>query len=371
MFSTHLRAAVVALAVLGVHAAARAAEPADDLPIEWDGREADAAAIAEALGDEVARVVTHWALVAERQDAAVHLSKDGRVLLFTHSERSKLKKELALVAETLEAVDAIVPKRPEPSNRDAGEPHMQPPTDSETLVLLQAEDEEEYVVLLSEVVALEPYLADWATSARRLAGFTLTRPLAAAWIETLDGQEEWDIRNELVHRLAHIAIARRFGEIPYWLQMGLNWHIEEELLGAVYCFPYRAEFVWASEHTSWESDLKREFRRRDTPFFEDLAQWTRGRYQGAQARQAFGFARFLARHHDQLLPQVLSDLFHLRSCDGVVVHESGAWELIPGWEPSADAQRAIFERIVGHDVLHEVTEFFVDGKRYKKPRGDS
>lgn len=345
-----------------------APDRAADLPLVWDGDAADPAEIAEALGDAVAEVATHWAIVAQSHDAEVELSEDGRVLLYTHSTGSKRKKELKLVAETLELVDELLPQRPDTSAEDDREAYMETPTDSETLVLLQVEDEEEYADVLAEVAELEPYLAGWAESAKDLAGFTLTRPLAACWIETLDDMEEWDIRNELVHRLTHVAVARRFGELPYWLQMGLNWHVEEELLGGIYCFPNRVGFVWATEHTSWDKDLRSEFKGSRYPFFENLADWRRGTYLGRQARQAFGFARFLAEHHTEELPQVLADLFHLRAVEGVTVQADGSWQLIPGWEPSYRAQTEVFERVLGEGILDEVVEYFVDGSRYKKPR---
>jgi len=362
---------LTALALTVCLAPAHAGEVATltaDLPLRWDGRAAEPDEIAEALGDTVAEVATRWAIFAQAHDAEVELTEDGRVLVYTHSSKSKRTKELALVEDTLELVDELLPERPAPQVDADREVYMAEPTDSETLVLLQVEDEEEYADVLDELAGLEPYLASWSESAKELGGFTLTRPLAACWIESLDDMEEWDIRNELVHRLAHLAIARRFGELPYWLQMGLNWHVEEELLGGIYCFPHRIGFVWATEHTSWDKDLHNHFDGSRYAFFENLAAWQRGTYRGILARQAFGFARFLLTHHREDTPQILSDLFHLRAMDGVTVQEDGSWQLIPGWEPSEEAQTEVFERVLGEGILLEVLDYFVEGKRYKKPR---
>lgn len=342
----------------------------DELVVNWKGHPTDVATITDELGEEVGRIAARWALIADERDANVHLTDDGRVLLFTHSLRSKVKKELELVADTLALVDEQLPARPSPQV-DAGDEtasRMDDPTDTGTMVLLQAADEEEYHVLLDEVIKGEVYLWEWRTSARRLAGFTLTQPLVAMWIESLDGQEEWDIRNELVHRLAHMTVARRFGELPYWLQMGFNWHFEEELLSGIYCFPYRSQFVYATEHSSWPSDLAKDFRNRKKPYFEDLANWRRGSYQGEQARQAFGFARFLLTHHQEQTPQMLANLFHLRATQGVVVRADGGWELIPGWEAEPDRQAQLIEGILGEDGLEQAALYFEKGKRYKKPK---
>ena len=67
-------------------------------------------------------------------------------------------------------------------------------------------------------------------------------------MENPAGMEEWDIENELVHRLAHLLLLRRFGQQPFWLTMGFSWYVEKEMRGAIYCYPYRSGFVWASEH---------------------------------------------------------------------------------------------------------------------------
>ncbi|QDU85063.1 hypothetical protein Pla163_21880 [Planctomycetes bacterium Pla163] len=345
----------------------------DELVVHWKGHPTDVATITEVLGEEVGRIAARWALIADERDANVHLTDDGRVLLFTHSQRSEVKKELELVHDTLELVDEQLPARPpaQVDPQDETVSRMPDPTDEGTLVLLQAADEEEYLVLLDEATSSEPYLKEWRSSARRLAGFTLTQPLVAMWIESLDGQEEWDIRNELVHRLAHLAIARRFGELPYWLQMGLNWHFEEELLSGIYCFPYRSQFVFATEHSSWPSDLAKDFRNHKGPYFEELAGWRRGSYQGPQARQAFGFARFLLTHHRDETPQLLANLFHLRATRGVVVRADGGWELIPGWEAEPELQAQVFEDLLGDDVLEQAKLYFEKGKRYKKPKHKS
>ena len=336
------------------------------------GKKTPLGELAGSLGDDVSEEATRWAAAADSIGAGLHVVAGGRVLLVTHSTKRKLKKELALIGDTLELVDELLPARPVATNEGADQPsarRMPDPSDEGVLVLLQPKNDEEYGQLLEVVVEGERYLQAWKDSARRLPGFTISRPAVAMWIELLDGQEEFDIRNELVHRLAHLAIARRFGELPYWLQTGLSWLVEEELLGAIYCFPYRDEFVWATEHTSWDKDLAREFKKAkgSDSYFAGLAAWKRGSYRSDEARQAFGMARFLMEHHREDTPQLLSNLFHLRATKGVKSAGRG-WELIPGWEPDAKDQRAEFERVLGEGILSEAAKSFAKGKRYKKPR---
>jgi hypothetical protein len=348
------------------------------LEVVWKGRTTDLETIERELGEQPAEAVRTWGPFATDREAVLHLSPDGRVLLVTHSDGNQLKKELELIERTAGLVDAILPlpareEAPDTAPEgDAPEPLYVPrPNDDATVVLVQSSDQEEYALVLDKLVASEPYLESFGLSARRLAGFTLVRPLVATWIESLDGQEEWDVRNELVHRLAHLLVARRFGELPFWLESGIAWHVEEQLMKGIYCFPYRNQFVFATEHSAWTSELASAFRRREAPFFEDLCAWQRGTYRGAQARQSFGFARFLAEHHSDVFGAVLDDLFDLRSRHGVVVHDDGNWELIPGWEAPAADQLAVFQRHLGEDVLSEVATYFEKGSKYKpKKRRD-
>lgn len=321
--------------------------------------------------DDIDAVTARWAKAASAVEADLHVVADGRVLFITHSTRRKLKKELALIEETLDLVDDTLPSRPVASleGADKTRGRMPDPTDQGPMVLLQPANETEYAALLEDVTRDEPYLKSWKNSARGLQGFTLTQPLVAMWIEVLDGQEEYDVKNELVHRLAHLTMARRFGELPFWLQTGFAWHFEEELLDGVYCFPHRNEFVYETEHTSWDKDLARAFKGKKgaDDFFAALTTWKRGQYRDDPARQAFGMARFLVKHHQEQIPQLLSNLFHVRATDGVK-SRGGAWTLIPGWEPDATMQRAEFERVLGADILSEAAKFFEKGKRYKRPR---
>lgn len=391
VLSTPSLAARSALDPLAASAPALVEARRDEAAVEvvWKGRTTDLETIERELGAQPVEAVRTWGPFALDREAVLHLSPDGRVLLVTHSDGNQLKKELELIARTSELVDAILPlperadategAAPEDTSAEEGgaeegaaEPLYVPrPMDDATVVLVQSSDQEEYVLVLEKLVASEPYLEAFGLSARRLAGFTLVRPLVATWIESLDGQEEWDVRNELVHRLAHLLVARRFGELPFWLESGIAWHVEEELMKGIYCFPYRNQFVFATEHSAWTAELASAFRRREAPFFEDLCAWQRGTYRGAQARQSFGFARFLAEHHRAEFGAILDDLFDLRSRHGVVVHDDGTWELIPGWEAPAADQLAVFQRHLGEDVLSEVATYFEKGSKYKpKKRRD-
>ena len=176
------------------------------------GKKTPLGELAGSLGDAVSEEATRWAAAADSIDAGLHVVAGGRVLLVTHSTKRKLKRELALIGDTLELVDELLPARPLATNEGTDQPsarRMPDPSDDGILVLLQPKNDEEYGQLLEVVVEGERYLQAWKESARRLPGFTISRPAVAMWIELLDGQEEFDIRNELVHRLAHLAVAHK------------------------------------------------------------------------------------------------------------------------------------------------------------------
>jgi hypothetical protein len=362
------------------HSAAARAAGRDDLAVEvqWKGKATDLTTIEMEVGAVAAETAAHWAPLAHELEAYLHLTDDGRVLLLSDGNSSQVKKQMELIARTAAAVDETLPlpeREPDPEiDEDVpadeiegeGRLYMPRPQDDATVVLIEAADADAYKLVLAHLMRTEDYLDDWLPTAAVQSGFSLKRPLCATWIRNLDGQEEFDVRNEIVHRLSNLLVGRRFGELPFWLECGMAWHFEESLLGEIYCFPYRSGFVFASEHSSWTSDLATQFRGKDEPFFERLCDWRRGTYQGTQARRAFGFARFMAEHHREEFGAVLDGLFDLRSRDGVNVMPDGLnWELIPGWEPSADQQLAVFEEHLGEGVLSEVTRYFEKGKKYK------
>ena len=53
----------------------------------------------------------------------------------------------------------------------------------------------------------------------------------------------WRADNELANRLTRLLTHRRYGAMPYWLDMGLAWFVEQEVQGDLYSFPGRDDFV--------------------------------------------------------------------------------------------------------------------------------
>jgi len=117
--------------------------------------------------------------------------------------------------------------------------------------------------------------------------------------------------------------------------------VEYELLGSHYCFPWRNDFVFATEHTSWEGSLKSWHKKTKALTADEVTALTRGNFQVEHARNAWGAAAFLAGHHAGALPAILEDLRVVMAEKGVVTREDGTWERIPDWAPPAADQLAI------------------------------
>lgn len=185
----------------------------------------------------------------------------------------------------------------------------------------------------------------------------VVKPLLSAWALKAAERVEWDPENEVVHRLTTLLTLRRFGEVPYWLLTGLAWYVEIERCKDVYCFPYRVEFVWATEHTAWPKELEKLFPKDRDEYLPRLVGWKRGTFEVDRGREAWGFARFVSEHPGAW-SAILDELATLRRTDGVRHFEDGSWELVVGWEPSVEQQRTILARHLGEDFEERAIESF-------------
>jgi hypothetical protein len=153
---------------------------------------------------------------------------------------------------------------------------------------------------------------------------------------------------------------------------GTSWCVELELCKDVYCFPYRDEFVWATEHTAWPKELQLLFKEPRDPFLPGLVAWKRGTFDAARSKEAWGLARFLAEH-EGALGATFDDLARMRRDEGVRRFDDGTWEVIVGWEPSVAQQREVLARHLGVDFEERAVASFrgdapSEKKKQAKPR---
>ncbi len=335
----------------------------------------DDAGLPEELGEDARAALTRWMPLAKRYGLELALSEDELLLLCIEKGREE-------ALETAEAAAAIVNALlPTPDRADAPkklrvridrpdgswEESWSSDNTSErlgkgTAVLLQMREGVQYESLLRRLKSDDPTLTDWAKMAKTQYGFAIPRPLVAAWIEGGRINEEWNSKSELVHRAVSLLLWRNFGEIPFWIQLGLCWHVEMELCKGVWCFPYREGFVWASEHTGWDRTLKSRMKKRSKqPFsINDVTRMTREVVKTSESDVpyrdsyliTYGTIRCIAWNTDL-------SLYFAEVCEALRIHrlENGRrwidkenWELILGYRIPAEEQAAIFESVLGEEV---------------------
>jgi len=346
--------------------------------IRWDGEAVDVTTVDTQLGAEPARALEAWRGWATEHGYRFELPEDGRVLLVVHAKTRSLRRPSKIVRGVGEWFDATLPPTfvatkgvedaaSEAEGRALAEVARLTSRHPRTPVIFVLQDDGDYGALLDRLVEIEPYLADWAGRARgTTGGFTLERPLVAGWVENGAGREEWNPNNELAHRLGQLFLLERYGRLPFWLQTGLAWRIEQDVAGDIYCFPYRTGFVGVAEHDGWKSFLKSSFKKRkeeaDHVRIDEIGAWQRGRFVKEHAAHAWGTARFLVDRHPDALPHVLADLAAHRAEHEIETFEDGSWRLIPGYQVPLDEQQRILEHHVGADFRAELTEFFRKGR---------
>lgn len=358
----------------------------DDVRVTWQNKRYTPGTLPDELGSSPRSALEFWRPWAEAHDYQMAFDDDARVLLLMSAKR-KPKATLKLIERTAGVVDEVAPlgaPRPAVSGPegDAGAPvaldpgsepvattwtweDVGPPLGTQTAVVLEMYGRDEYLDALARLAEHHEYLRPWIPSARSMSGFTLERPLCAAFLKDGPGSEEWDPENEVVHRTARLLFLREYGRQPHWLQSGLAWYVEHEVRDTLYCFPYRSGFVAVTEHSGWDKELKRIYKKRDGVRMHELADFRRGTFDTTYALRAFGAATFLAEHHAERLPAILEELHATALKEGRVHHGDGTWDLIPDYEPPAEQQQAILARHLGPDWTDELFESFRKGRSYR------
>ncbi len=385
---------------------------ADEVLVVWNNKAYAPGELPAELGEGPAGAIEMWREWVLAHGYQMHLDKLGRILLISPEGNGRIKAQLKLVAQTSKAFDEIfpapervdedTPKESGPKTSPSGEvtdvegipedPEGGPvgwfdgspplegedtytyewgagtwPLDTETCVMLVIRNEADYGSALAQLAELEDYLKPWIAKAREYTGFTLERPLIGAYIEDAAGMEEWNPDSEVVNRLVQMLLIRRFSQLPYWLVQGPAWHIEEKLCKGIYCFPYRSEFIWETEHSSWPKSLSNMFDDREghPVSVKEFAGWQRGEFVDRCAKISFGMARFLARYHSDELSAFAEDLRVFRKKHDRVSLDDGTWERLPGYTIPVKNVERIMVKHFGESVLEDATRYFRDPKRFK------
>ena len=326
-------------------------------------------AVVEALRRHVARY-TEW---IDEFSYEVGVSEDGRVLLVTESVPT-LRDRMKLVEKSLVVFDELLAPPDRASSDETfgkggfGEgdhvPHADP------IVLFEVDTPDAYKALAARLGELEPVLSDWAASQALKPGFFEGRVPAAGWQRIprdFDLNDVWRTKNELVNRLARMALQRSYGPQPTWFSVGVAWAVEMEVMGTIFSFPYRSDFVGVVEHEGWKAELRSSFKKRkkDPLRLAEFVPWPLNTWDAERAGISWGVVQFLALHRTDALPQIAEDFRGTYKAGFRQTNADGTWSTNPGFEISEEDQLRVMEAHAGDGLLDMLTEFL---RTWKKPR---
>jgi hypothetical protein len=398
------------LAALAILLAGGVARGEDKVPIAWQGKRFDIASLPVDLGEASRVAVAEWEPWAKKAGYRMDLDARGRVLVLTPSSTSRAEKMMPLVTRAEAWFDELLPvpgpgagagkaarasappvskKTDEiPEDPEGPPPEVVPSKDarkgdakksgsagpkpeagssswgagsyapdSRTAALIALADEKDQAGVLEFLATAHPEMKEWASKAGKDLGFVLEAPLAAGYVENASGQEEWNPDHEILNRLVRMLTLGRFGQMPNWLVHAIAWEAETAFDGSIWVYPYRAEFVYTTEHTAWPLELAHEFQERaKKPLgIEELTAWTRGTWNGSSARHAFGLFHYLATAKKDALPAMIGELQAYRDENNRKPNEDGTWTRDPDWEATPGAQLAILRAHFGEKVFEEAS----------------
>lgn len=337
----------------------------DKVPLSWQGKRFTSAEWPKDLPEAGRKAALVWEGWAQKAGCRMDFEDKARVLLVTRRGSSRADKQMQVLGRVSKWFDALLPTPPRTAPGDDGvEPAEwgsgSAPPDSQTAVVIVLKDEKDHHAALAFLGTRFPELKEWADKAPARLGFVTEIPLCGGFVENAAGNDEWDPDHELVNRIGQLLVLRRFGQQPNWLVQGLAWEAETAYDKSIYCYPYRAEFVYAVEHTAWPLELRKEFQdRKEKPLtLEEFALWPRGRFDPIAGRYAWGFVHFLAAQKKAEMSLFLEDMRVFRDTNDRKEAEDGSWARIPGYRVPLEAQLAMLKKRFGDDVLDAASAAF-------------
>ena len=335
--------------------------------VSWRGQSFEVGDWPSSLTRELQELVLSWSGWAGAMHYRMDLESSGRVLLLTAEDHSSVAREMKLASRTLEFFDQRLelPESTEFTVLAEAVP-LRAGTD-ECVVLLRLANRRDLISCLDVLTEDHPYLSPWSGTAKDGTGFSLQQPLCGAWLESERGDEDWQPDNELVSRLGLGLLRSRFGRQPHWLEEGLCWQAEQELLGSIWCFPGRDDHVAADEHNGWARELRSSFRAgRDEPLgLALLCDWPRDTWSDEAAAASWGLVGYLMKYEPRSLAPIAIELGAHWQSFGRVTRPDGSWRRIADFEVPAPVQFEILQRHAGQQSLAEAAEFFRRGRAYR------
>jgi len=379
--------------------------PREEIEIHWGARRLRHDELPPDLPGAARAALDAWYEWSRVHAYRMDLDKDARALLITRASNGRVEDQLRLATGVIERFDRELPppavrrdakalelvtREPEkpkpafgdeplpedPEDPEGGHPwSLEPPRpvqqtasepvvttwgsqgqplDTQTVVLFVVRDQHDFESLLADLAERFPFLAVWAAEAKAQQGFVIGDPLAAAYLEAPDGVEEWNPDNELVNRLARLCLLRRHGDQPNWLVHGYAWHVEMSMMGGIYCFPWRDEFVWETEHRAWPRAVSERYAKARLKPSEFMS-WKRGTYVDDSARVSWGVMEYLVNRETQKLPELLDELRVFRAEHERIQDDASSWRRNLDYEIPVSEQHKMFTRVLGDGWLDQAT----------------
>lgn len=212
----------------------------------------------------------------------------------------------------------------------------------------------QYQDLLDLLASRYDYLAAWRATANDLYGFTLPKPLITCIVKETQAKNEQRLDNQVVHQLQTLNLMRTYGDLPYALNEGISWYLEDEQFGGIYAFSYRSGFVSVREHSSWWKTAQREAKKADgLAKLDSVLAMSNQEYVPELALGAYALAKFLIekRRDDgvRFLEQVKAKVIEVRERD-------------PAARATAELATPLFHAVFGADADAAFREFVKKGK---------
>lgn len=347
-----MKSALVALLAAPLLMAAKTGM--DEPTVQWRGEARTVKEIEEGAGRQPAKCVGEWAAWAAEREYRLELDDTGRVLILVKADEKLNKRRRELIEKAVELIEETLV--PEVDEEEEEKRRSRRPRPIPTVTVIQFDNRKDFHSGVARLSRDYKHLAEWAESMKPFSSFLIENPLCTGWTEKEEGAEHYDPANMCANHLSRLLVEARFGRLPHWMKMGFSWHFEYELLGNLYTFPYRQVHLGRVPNEGWDTELRKEFRKRKTPLaLAEMAEWESDQFDGDAAARGWGLVRFLVKQYPEQLPEALERL-------GRLCHRKGGRnDPERGWvwnEPTAQEQTAIFHQVFGSTVFAEATEAF-------------
>ncbi len=226
---------------------------AAELKFRFDGKKVTGSKVAARLTPPMATLLNEWAELADELDLEVFVDVEGHHLILGAAKEKLLKAADALMSQTRELVEPLVPVAPGREPR----PVVALVFDAKGF---HSEAWEGVVDALGEKQLL---LEEGVEHMRRHPTGLIMRSVPLFIQPTMDmagdatqGDDEFRYENEVANKTAQCLVSQRAGPLPANLEWGFGLFTEQRLFGTSYMFNVTG-FVSASDHFDWPNRATR------------------------------------------------------------------------------------------------------------------